>query len=191
MISFLSKWMEQITLSVVLVSIFELILPSGNLKKYIKVVLGIYIIFCIISPFVNNKYIFNLSNINIEKYTKKTEKLDRVAQRKMDNRLQELYLDELKNDIKKRVAEFGYDLYKCEIDANLDSENSNAGIHNIKLIIKEKKGNLINVEQVEINKNKKESLDNIQETEIIKDSIAKYYEIDSKIINIKLKKGES
>ena len=51
MINFLSNWIEQITLSVIIVSIFELILPKGNLKKYIKVVLGVYIIYCFILLF--------------------------------------------------------------------------------------------------------------------------------------------
>ena len=39
MINFLSNWIEQIAIAVIIVSIFELILPKGNLKKYIKEVL--------------------------------------------------------------------------------------------------------------------------------------------------------
>lgn len=187
MINFLSKWIEQIALSVILVSIFELILPNGNLKKYIKVVLGIYIIFCLISPFVNNKDIFNLKNIDIEKYTKKTSKSITNAEKNMDKRLQELYLDELKNDIKRRVEEFGYDIYKCEINANLNSAGSDAGIHKINLIIKEKKENLINVEQVDINTKKNENSYNIQKLNEIKNLIANYYEINADVINIKIK----
>ena len=69
MISFFSTWIGQIAVSVIIVSIFEMVLPKGNLKKYIKVVLGIYVIYCLISPFVNNKKLFDIDNINIEKYT--------------------------------------------------------------------------------------------------------------------------
>ena len=54
MISFLKRWTSEIVVAVIIVSIFELILPNGNLKKYIKVVLGIYIVFCMISPFVDS-----------------------------------------------------------------------------------------------------------------------------------------
>ena len=39
MIDFLSNWVEQITIGVVIAGIFELILPKGNIKKYIKVVI--------------------------------------------------------------------------------------------------------------------------------------------------------
>lgn len=187
MIIFLSKWIEQIAVSVILVSIFELILPKGNLKKYIKVVLGIYIIFCLISPFVNNKGLFDLKKLDLEKYTQNINKSSIIAEKNMDNRLQQLYIDELKNDIQKRVEEFGYNLYKCEIDANLNSQSSNPGIHKISLIIEEKKENLINIEKVEINQNINDNLSNSQEINEIKNSIAKYYEIDSEIIKIKLK----
>ena len=58
MIKFLSTWIGQITISVIIVSIFEMVLPSGNIKKYIKVILSVYIIYCMISPFVNNKNLF-------------------------------------------------------------------------------------------------------------------------------------
>lgn len=61
MIDFLSKWIEGIAIAVIIASIFEMILPDGNIKKYVKIVLGIYIIFSIISPFVDRKELFNLN----------------------------------------------------------------------------------------------------------------------------------
>ena len=86
MISFLKNWIEQIVISVIIVSIFELLIPNGKIKKYIKVVLGIYIIFCIISPFVN--------------------------QESMDLRLQDLYIEQLENDVKKKIEEKRIQCYK-------------------------------------------------------------------------------
>lgn len=61
MIDFLSKWIEGIAIAVIITSIFEMILPDGNIKKYIKIVLGVYIIFSIITPFVNSKELYNLN----------------------------------------------------------------------------------------------------------------------------------
>ena len=57
---FLRNWIEQIALAVIIVSIFEMLLPSGKTKKYIKMVLGIFIVFSIISPFVDSKALYNL-----------------------------------------------------------------------------------------------------------------------------------
>ena len=53
MIKFLSSWVEGIAIAVIVASIFEMILPNGNIKKYVKIVLGIFIIFNIIGVAIN------------------------------------------------------------------------------------------------------------------------------------------
>ena len=54
MIEFLSSWAKGLGLAIVIVSILEMLLPNNKTKKYIRIVMGIYIIFNIISPFVQN-----------------------------------------------------------------------------------------------------------------------------------------
>ena len=182
MISFLSNWIEQITISIITVSIFELILPKGNLKKYIKVVLGIYIIFCIISPFVNTFKLYDFENIDTDKLIE--EKSSSINQESMDKRLQNLYIDELKKDISKKISENGYNVDKINIDANLQQESENPGIHNIDLVITNNK--IESVKKLDIRKQKEnEAQQNSENIEKIKEELAKYYEVDKKIINIK------
>ena len=73
MINFLTNWIEGIAIAVIIASIFEMLLPKGNIKKYIKVILGIYIVFNIISPFANSKAInsFDIKK-ELNKYTENT-----------------------------------------------------------------------------------------------------------------------
>ena len=52
MISSISSWAEQIIITVIIATILEMILPKGNSKKYIKTVIGIYILYTIISPII-------------------------------------------------------------------------------------------------------------------------------------------
>ena len=61
MIDFLGNWIEGIAIAVIITSIFEMILPNGNVKKYMKIILGIYVVFSIISPFVNSKDLYSLN----------------------------------------------------------------------------------------------------------------------------------
>ena len=63
MISFISKWAEQIIIAVIVATIIELILPNSKNKKYIQMVIGVYILFTIISPIISNK-----EELAIEKY---------------------------------------------------------------------------------------------------------------------------
>ena len=190
MISFFSTWIGQIAVSVIIVSIFEMILPKGNLKKYIKVVLGVYVIYCLISPFVNNKKLFDIDNINIEKYTTNNITQSNINQESMDKRLESLYIDELEKNINIKLNENGYEILKCKIDANLNSNKNNPGIHKIDLIIKKSNNNQIQIDEVEIGNNtnkQKDKENNYINIEQIKQLIADYLEISQNIISIRIK----
>ena len=138
MISFLKQWTSEIVVAVIIVSIFELILPNGKLKKYIKVVLGIYIVFCMISPFVDSNALYKLENIDFAEEANNLAKTN-INQESIDLRLQQLYIEELKKDIAKKLDENGYEMDKCDIDAELKATSENPGIHKIILSIHQKK----------------------------------------------------
>lgn len=194
MIEFLRNWVEQIAITIIIVSIFELILPDGKLKKYIKIILGVYVVFCIISPFVDNSlYSFDkLDEIDLSDYVENETLAENmtVNQESMDLRLQELYIQELENNIEAQVQEYGYNMSKCDIDADLNSSSENPGIHSIKLELQEK-GRISNIESVEINisnnTNIEEDQNNDQKTKELKKSLAEHYEIDEDIIKISIK----
>ena len=192
MIKFLSTWIGQIAVSVILVSLFEMILPKGNLKKYIKVVLGIYVIYCLITPFVNKSKLFNLDDIDIEKYTTSNITQSNLNQESMDKRLETLYIDELEKSINNKLNEYGYEIYKCKIDANLNSNKENPGIHKIELMLKEGKKNQIQIDTVgigntyEVQENN-EKIVNKRDAEELKQVMAEYLEISKEIITIKMK----
>ena len=66
MISNISIWAKGIVIAVIIGTIIEMILPENKNKKYVKVVIGIYVLFCMISPVVGSS--FNLSETDMEKY---------------------------------------------------------------------------------------------------------------------------
>ena len=45
MINFISSWAEQIVLAVIIATIIELILPKNKNRKYIQMVIGVYVLF--------------------------------------------------------------------------------------------------------------------------------------------------
>lgn len=52
MINNISTWAEQVIIAVIIATIIELILPNGNSKKYIKIVIGVYILYTITFPII-------------------------------------------------------------------------------------------------------------------------------------------
>lgn len=134
MINFMSSWAEQIVLAVVVATIIELILPKNKNKKYIQMVIGIYVLFNIISPIIKNKDDFSIEKYSVENYEIKSQY--EVDQSSMDARLEKIYLAELENTVKLKFKENGFEVTKCTIDAVLDTTKKNAGIHSITVKVK-------------------------------------------------------
>ena len=132
MIENLSSWAKGITLAVIVVSILEMLLPNNKTKKYIKMVMGVFILFNIISPFINAKDLKNLNEIDASKYVNENNK-NYVEQKSMDERLEELYIAEIEKDIIKKVEKKGYKVSMCKVDAKITKNEEETGITKIKL----------------------------------------------------------
>lgn len=164
MINFLSAWVKNLSLALIVVSILEMLLPNNKTKKYIKMVMGLYILFSILAPFVNNS---NVLNFNIEdvysNYSKEissvsaTSTAGEVNQTSMDDRLNQLYKEQLKSDITQKVEEKGYDVRKCKVEAHISE--SDTGIESIIIEIDGKNDNTENVDNSE-NLNKTDVAEN-------------------------------
>ena len=192
MIHFLSSWVEQMAIGIAIISIFEMILPNGKLKKYVKMILGVYVVFNIISPFVNSDALYNFREESIENYTQNLiTNSSNINQESMDKRLEILYIEQIETNIANKVSELGYDTEKCKVEAVLNSKNANSGINKINLIVKEKQNEndiqKVHVNQINIgnvfNVNNESNNKKIKE---LKRNLAEYYEIDESVINIKI-----
>ena len=132
MIENLSSWAKGITLAVIVVSILEMLLPNNKTKKYIKMVMGVFILFNIISPFINANDLKNLNEIDASKYVNENNK-NYVEKKSMDERLEELYIEEIEKDIIKKVEKKGYKVSMCKVDAKITKNEEETGITKIKL----------------------------------------------------------
>ena len=103
MIDFMSSWAEQIVLAVIVATIIEMILPKSKNKKYIQMVIGVYVLFNIISPIIKNKENFSIEKYNIENYETKSQY--EVDQSSMDKRLEKIYLEELEDIVKTKFEQ--------------------------------------------------------------------------------------
>ena len=192
MINFLHKWIEQIAIAVILVSIFEMLLPNGNIKKYIKMILGLFVVFSIISSFVDSKALYNLNTNDI------IGEYNLTQQESVNDKIEDSYIKELENDITKTVEEQGYNVKSCKIDARIYSGDKDAGIKSINIILlsknkKEENNNNSDIETVNkveigvnIGDNDKTEENDITDKDIktLKKFLSEHYEIDKKVINI-------
>ena len=204
MIEFISTWVKGLGVAIVIVSIIEMILPNNKTKKYIKMVLGIYIIFNIISPLVKNKDKLNLENLNLNNYTASTSAS--VDQTSMNKRIEILYENELEKDITTKLKEKGYELSECKVTAKIDENENNKDetkISNIKIKVEKKVAKqqeenneenkivtgIQQIKKVDIGKAKEKETKNSSkiskaELEDIKKFLIEEYEVNEKCLEI-------
>lgn len=97
-------------MSVIIATIIEMILPNGNNSKYIKMVIGVFILFTIISPVLNklkgnNNELLDMDeyiDVSSSKYMELPNKLNN------DDLIRNMYIENLKIDIKSKLSQKGY-----------------------------------------------------------------------------------
>ena len=145
MIENLNTWAKSIILAVIVVSILEMILPNNKTKKYVKMVMGIFILYNIISPIIKDKSVLTFSEVELEEYKSDNSNTIEVNQESMDKRLEELYIEEIEKDITKKVEKKGYIVKSCTVKAKITGNEDDVGITKINLKI-EKNENMQNEE---------------------------------------------
>ena len=200
MINWIKLWVEQIIIAVIISIIVEMILPEGN-KKYIKMVLGLYILFVMIGPVIskatNSDEILDFdynrffpkdvySTSNTEKFENTNNKL-----------IEQTYIEKIKSDIETKIEKMGYsvDNINISIIGNKSSENygqiSNLEIKISKLKEDKTSTNKIQIQNINVGNNVTSNINseelNITETDkkkIIEYITNEYSIMDKKIIKI-------
>jgi len=159
MIDFIKTWANQIIVAIIIATIFEMILPNGNNKKYIKMVIGVYVLFTLIQP-IASKLSGNEFTIytNYEKYF--DEDILETSSDNFENNnsklIEQAYINNIKNDIQAKVKQKGYKVVSCDINIITTKENYEK-IESISLKIQKQEqlntseDNSIKIEKVEIN----------------------------------------
>lgn len=200
MIDFISSWTQGIVVAVVIATIIEMIIPEGNSKKYIKVVIGVYVLFNIVAPIINkvSNNSLDLSElIDLEAYSKEIESSNKIAQNiNEDNsyNIKELYTNNLKKDIKSKIEDKGYRVNNINVEIENDKEYT-IKIINLKLSKEDEKkevtSNIEPIEEVNIRVDKEENIKKDHESSLaekekkeLKEYLSQTYSVNTENINI-------
>lgn len=194
MISWFNSWAQGIILAVIIVTILEMIVPEGRNKKYIKIVMGVYITFTIISPIIT-KVTGNNFELDVSKYedlfnSNSVQGVNEITS--LNNQsIENLYLNTIKTDIKTELDKEGYESKKINITADINVENEEAKIYKIDIEVAKKPNEeeIKKVNKVEIGKSTEES--NVEEVTLssgevnkLKEVLVEKYEIEKEKIHI-------
>lgn len=132
-----------------------MILPNGNSKKYIKTIIGIYILYTIISPaitFATGKEI-KLDCSEYEEYVGSINEYRNFGENvniMTDNWVENTYKEEIKKQLKNDISHLGFSV--SNIEFNIDLETGE--ISNLEMTVSKKEElsdvNSIIIEKIEI-----------------------------------------
>ena len=138
MVSWLSNWAEAIIIAVIIATIIEMILPEGSSKKYIKVVIGVYILFTIVSPVITQftgKSLAVSDFLDLDSYineVKEKETTQNLLQENNAASIKDIYVGNLKADIKNKLKGKGYTVTTIFLEIG---DDENYTLHKISLSI--------------------------------------------------------
>lgn len=187
MIEFLVSWAEQLIIALMIIIMIEMIIPNSSYRKYIKIVLGIFILYIIFNPLIKNK----LTNIDINKHISNQIKSSNISQVSAtgidyDKQIESAYKEKFKENITNNLMEKGYEIKNIDLD--IKYENENVITNKLKLkISSQKPSSNIEIKKVEISE-KEESI-STEEIEKLKTEISSTYDIDASKIFIESEKA--
>ena len=199
MLEWFKSWATGIVIAVIIATIIEMILPNSTSKKYIKIIIGIFIVYTVISPVIGSFKGEDLNNyIKVENYIQSSSnalKTNEVSDNAQSS-IKKIYAQNLQNDLKTKLKEKGYisnninisisndDKYNIErIDIKVDEKvtNSNQDEKQVKTIVD-------NIKAIKIKVKKDDSQNNAIITENDKNEIKEYikqiYQINLNNINV-------
>ena len=122
-IGFISTWAQGIIVSVIIATIIEMILPNSNNSKYIKMVIGVFILFSIVSPVIN-KISGNNNSFNLDRFSKYETNETIETSSSIDNNelIKQMYEENLKIDMKAKISQKGYSVGDIDVEVLNNNE---------------------------------------------------------------------
>ena len=198
MIDWFRTWSKGIVVAVIIATIIEMILPDNTSKKYIKIIIGIFIVYTIISPVINQFTGKDISEyIEVNEYIETSSNVvesNEISQSTTSS-IKKIYAQNLENDLKTKLKEKGYIAGNVVIsisdDESYNIEKIDVQIDEKTEVAKEQKqtktivDNIKSVKvKIENNNSQEDSIINEEDKNEIKDYIKNTYEVDVNKVNV-------
>lgn len=137
MLENIKSWIVTILIGAFIVNIVDMILPSSKLKPYINLVVNFIFVFIVLTPIINffskDMSLDNKILKSMTEYSKQyVDSSNQLAQKTGNSSLTKGYEDGLKEVLKLKLNEYGYELDEIQLNGNKiekitvkDKNNSN------------------------------------------------------------------
>lgn len=198
-INFINSWLKDIVVLFIIISLVDLIMPKGNMRRYVDFIIGLLVIFTVINPFLRlgkidlGEMVINNANYNSLE--------DSGLIEEQENQIKQIYEAKIRDSINYIVENnSNYHINNIVLDINWD-ENSYGEINSLEIQLKDeaviseanKKINIEAINPVSVStrtNNKPSQIESSNKFDSLKDLISKDLQIEVSIIEIYLKNKE-
>ena len=147
-----------------------MILPEGNSKKYIKVVIGIYVLFTIVSPVItkiSGKEIQVSDIIDLDEYieeAKTASKTQNQMEIQNEDNILDIYVSGIKEDMKAKIEAKSYVVNNINISVANDGSYE---IQSVVLDVEKRTGYSTENTKTESTENQLNNVENVERIEVV------------------------
>ena len=147
-----------------------MILPEGNSKKYIKVVIGIYVLFTIVSPVItkiSGKEIQVSDIIDLDEYieeAKTASKTQNQMEIQNEDNILDIYVSGIKEDMKAKIEAKSYAVNNINISVANDGSYE---IQSVVLDVEKRTGYSTENTKTESTENQLNNVENVERIEVV------------------------
>lgn len=200
--NFINSWLRDIVILFIFISIVDLIIAKGTMKRYIDFVIGLLVIFTVINPFLKLTNLnFNLDNAVMKHMDNSSVTSAAKIDNLVDSDIEKIYISKISNEITRLIQEnSNYGVIKINLDVKKGEDFGE--IKHLDIIVSNEKENTQNIiqnkisvkkiEPINIGKKTKEVVieNTVDDYENIKQIIFDNLNIDKTLITIKLQDEE-
>lgn len=178
MIGVLKQWIITVCTAVFFITAVEIILPSNNLKKYVKFVLGLIMVTVLVKPIIK---LFD-KNYDMNVYVEKAaqyfnegryeDDIDKYKEKSKENTVSTFKTNLEQLCEKKLKQEIPHNNYKAQVEVQFDDKTQTIVIKSVKIGLKQ--GKVENVRKVHIKNGSSEVNTNNVIDDKTKDAIKNY-----------------
>ena len=147
-----------------------MIMPEGNSKKYIKVVIGIYVLFTIVSPVItkiSGKEIQVSDIIDLDEYieeAKTASKTQNQMEIQNEDNILDIYVSGIKEDMKAKIEAKSYAVNNIKISVANDGSYE---IQSVVLDVEKRTGYSTENTKTESTENQLNNVENVERIEVV------------------------
>lgn len=121
---FIFSWLKDIVLLFIIITLVDLVMPKGSMRRYINFVVGLLIIFTVINPFINLTNLDFQLDKEVFKNINTIPNYDEDIVSSQNNLIESLYKDKIVVEMKNYIENnLDYRILSIDLDINREEDN--------------------------------------------------------------------